>query len=349
MISLSNLYFGNASPGDALRFGNEQNAERDGDSPKVVAWNLTNRCNLACRHCYADANTSCGEMSSAEAKDVLRSLAQCGVCAVLFSGGEPLMRNDVFELAHFADRLGLRVTLSSNGTLIDAETARKIAAAHMTYAGLSIDGDMALHDAFRGMKGAYSRTLAAFGHLREAGVKAGLRVTLTRSNAGIIPEFFALMRREAIPRACFYHLMPSGRGVAMGGEMLSQEETCNVLDAILQEMRKCHEASFEPEVLTVGRASDGEWLLERMQGEAHPLADRAEKLLQRQRSGGGIVCISWDGTVHPNQFMRGISLGNVRFAPLAEILRRAHFGKCDGGLQGAVKYDIIHPRHKNWS
>lgn len=158
----------------------------------VVVWNSTRACNLACRHCYASASAGRAEdeLTTEEGRTFLESLARLRVPAVLMSGGEPLMREDIFELLEYGASLGLRMVLSTNGTLIDSAVAARLRAAGVSYAGISLDGLEEVNDSFRGVKGAFEKALAAFRHCRAAGQKAGLRLSLTRSTARELPAIF---------------------------------------------------------------------------------------------------------------------------------------------------------------
>ena len=166
----------------------------------VVIWNLIRRCNLTCKHCYAlSADTDyAGELSTQEVFDVMADLRAFGVPALILSGGEPLLRKDIFEVAARAKELKFYVGLSSNGTLIDAPMAERVAAAGFDYVGVSLDGIGAVHDRFRRLIGAFDKSLAGVHLLRGYGVKVGLRYTMTDLNAGELPKLLELMRGEDV-------------------------------------------------------------------------------------------------------------------------------------------------------
>ena len=192
MINISKLYCDQVTPGDWLRYGKKGSGERAGDIvPKeaserqpIVVWNITRACNLKCVHCYNDsgAGTARDELSTEEAKIVLDDLAQFGVPSVLFSGGEPLMRPDLFELIGYAGERGVRTVISTNGTLITADVAKKIKQHGVSYVGISLDGVGEVNDKFRGVPGAFDRAVQGIKNCRDAGVRIGLRLTLTKKN-----------------------------------------------------------------------------------------------------------------------------------------------------------------------
>lgn len=311
MTSISKLLFGGNEPNDRLRY-----AERIHGKP-VVVWNVTPKCNLSCSHCYAAERTGEGAtLDTAEAKRVIDDLAAWGVPVLLFSGGEPFCRDDIRELSGYAKGKGMRVTFSTNGTLIDDDAADWLAGLGTGYVGISIDGTERIHDAFRRKEGAYAASLAAIRRLVVRGVKVGLRVTMTRLNVAAIPAIFDLMRSENVPRICFYHLAYTGRGQSLAAEDLSADERRVALDTIIAETERSFAAGMPVEVLTVDNHCDGPYLYMK-----RPEA-RIMELLRRNggnSSGEGIACISWDGTVYPDQFWRNHPVGNVRERPFSEI------------------------------
>ena len=179
MLSLTKLLTGDAYFGDDLRYTpasrRAQNGVAEGRGP-VVSWNCTRTCNLQCRHCYANSESKRyeGELTTEEALAFIDDLAAFNVPVILFTGGEPLMREDLFTLTAYAREKGIRATLSTNGTLITPEMARTIKDHGIGYVGISIDGDPAVNDAFRGVEGAYSRALAGIRNCRAVGQRVGL-------------------------------------------------------------------------------------------------------------------------------------------------------------------------------
>ncbi len=316
MVGISKLYFGTIEESDRLRY-------RKGVHRKpIVVWNCTPACNLSCSHCYAACAGEQKVLTTEQARAVIDDLAAFQVPVLLFSGGEPFARPDIRTLAAYAKEKGLRVTFSTNGTLIDDATADWIRDLGVAYVGISIDGTEAIHDAFRRRPGAYQLALDAIRRLRARGVKVGLRVTMTRDNVRAIPDIFSLMRAECVPRICLYHLVYTGRGQEIAATDLDHAEARAALDTIVAETKACFDAGFPVEVLTVDNPCDGIALYLKMKAENHPNAAAALELLTLNggnSSGEGIGCISWDGTVYPDQFWRNHPVGNVLEKPFSEI------------------------------
>lgn len=330
MIGISKLYCGTIEPSDALRYGRHSGLlpshllQFSADKKPVVVWNATRRCNLRCIHCYAHAKDqpSPDELSTEEGKLLLDDLARFGAPVVLFSGGEPLMRPDLVELAEYAVGKGMRAVISTNGTLITPAVAQSLRDVGLSYVGISLDGLEAVNDRFRGVKGAFRMAMDGIEACRRAGIKVGLRFTMNRFNAGEIPSILDLLEAHEIPRVCFYHLVYAGRGSKLIEEDLSHEETRKAVDLIIDRTRDLHLRGKPKEVLTVDNHADGPYIYLRLLREASPRASEVLELLKMNEgnsSGRGIGCVSWDGSVHADQFWRHHSFGNVRVRPFSKI------------------------------
>ena len=330
MIGISKLYCGTVEPSDALRYGRDSKKlpshllQFSKDKKPVVVWNMTRRCNLKCVHCYAQAKDIefKDELSTEEGKALIDDLAAFGSPVMLFSGGEPTMRKDLPELAAYAREKGMRAVISTNGTLIDKPLAKKLKEVGLSYVGISLDGIRETNDKFRGMQGAFDAALRGLHNCQEEGIKVGLRFTINKQNVKDIPAIFDLLEEENIPRICFYHLVYAGRGSKMVDEDLSLEESRQAVDLIMERTRKLHEKGFPAEVLTVDNHCDGPYIYLKMLKENPERAAEIFELLsmnQGNSSGIGIGCVSWDGSVHADQFWRHYSFGNVRERPFSEI------------------------------
>jgi radical SAM protein with 4Fe4S-binding SPASM domain len=253
---------------------------------------------------------------------MIDDLAEFGVPVLLFSGGEPTVHPRLVEYAKHAVSKGMRAVISTNGTLITKEKARVLKEIGLSYVGISLDGLEETHDKFRGVKGSYKKVMVAIKNCQEAGIKVGLRFTINKRNVKDIPGIFDLLEEKNIPRACFYHLVYSGRGSEIAKEDLSHEETRKVLDLIMDRTKDLHDRNLPKEILTVDNHADGPYVYQRLLDEDPKRASEVMELLEMNEgnnSGRGIGCISWDGEVHPDQFWREKSLGNVKDKPFSEI------------------------------
>lgn len=366
MINLTTLFEAGISTSDGMRYGAGPEAPRAAAARRpVVVWNCTRRCNLACRHCYSDSRDVpySGELSTDEARAFLEDLTGFGVPALLLSGGEPMTRPDVFELLDYAHTLGLRVTVSTNATLITPAVAARLAAAGVTYVGVSLDGMARIHDHFRGQPGAFDKTIAGIRALRAEGVRTGLRLTLAKQTIDQLDELFALAEREGIARVCFYHLVPVGRG--RQGDLLPPTAARAGIDRIFGHVEDFRARGVPMEVLTVEGHFDGPYAAMRATERDPALAAR---ILERLRwnggalnsTGVGIACVNWEGQVHPDQFLRSMVVGSIRERPFSELWsdpanpilaplrdKRAHltgrcttcrwFDACGGGLRARAE------------
>jgi 12,18-didecarboxysiroheme deacetylase len=330
MIGISKLYCGTVEPSDALRYGRASAhlpshlLQFSRDKRPVVVWNVTRRCNLKCVHCYAQAKDISfnNELTTGEGKRLIDDLAEFGAPVLLLSGGEPMVRPDLAELAGYAVQKGMRAVISTNGTLITREKARILKEIGLSYVGISLDGMEAVNDRFRGVAGAYAKALEGIRNCQEAGIKVGLRFTVNKANVTEIPKIFDLLEEMQIPRICFYHLVYAGRGSKLIQDDLSHAETRAAVDLIIDRTQDLHDRGKPKEVLTVDNHADGPYLYLRLRREDPERAKGVLELLKMNEgnnSGRGIGCVSWDGEVHADQFWRHYSFGNVRQRPFSTI------------------------------
>jgi 12,18-didecarboxysiroheme deacetylase len=331
MIGISKLYCGTVEPSDALRYGRHSGRlpshllQFAKDKKPVVVWNMTQRCNLKCVHCYAHAvepSSHKDPISTDQAKAIIDDLAAFGAPVMLFSGGEPLVREDLVELAKYATSKGMRAVISTNGTLITKTKAKELKEVGLSYVGISLDGAEEVHDRFRAVPGSYKMALKGVENCQAEGLKVGLRFTINKRNIAEIPHLFDLIENMDIPRICFYHLVYSGRGSELINEDLNHAETRAVVDLIMDRTRALHDKGLPKEVLTVDNHADGPYIYYRLLKEDPKRAAEVLELLKMNEgnsSGRGIGCISWDGSVHADQFMRHITFGNVLERPFSEI------------------------------
>ena len=337
MIDISVLYSGLETPSTPHRYGRKITqidppphqrmavAKCAAERRPIVVWNLTRTCNLKCVHCYTDsaAKRYPDELTTEQCKTVLDDLADYKVPAVLFSGGEPMVRPDLYELAAYARRRGLHVVLSTNGTLIDAAAAKKLKELEFAYVGISLDSAIpAVHDEFRGVQGAFDRTMRGFRHCVDAGQKVGLRLTLTQHTCQDLGRVFDFIEANKIDRACFYHLCPAGRGKNLLD--LNPAQSRQAVDTIITRTGDLISRGKRIEILTVDNHCDGPYLYLRMLREKSPRAQQVLEMLKfngggRYSSGVGIGNIDFFGYVHADQFSMYRSFGNVKQRKFSEI------------------------------
>ncbi len=290
----------------------------------LVVWNMTRRCNLRCKHCYIEAEDHdyANELSTQEAKTFIDDLAAMKVPVLLFSGGEPLIRKDIFELGALAAAKGLRPVISSNGTLIDDETARQIKAAGFQYVGISIDGAPETHDDFRNKKGAFAMALKGIKACMAQGVKTGMRFTVNRYNQHDLPRIFEIIEEENIPRFCMYHLVYAGRGQEMMQMDTSMEEKRSILDFVSRKTVELYNNGVETEILTTDNHADGIYLYNKIKAQEPAHGDEVVRLLQMHggcSAGTKFANVDSRGNVHPCQFWQDYIVGNVREKPFSQI------------------------------
>lgn len=331
MIDITKLYYGISTPADTLRYGltvpQQENTETIKTNSKqrkpIVVWCITRKCNLKCIHCYSNSDSIdyVNELSTEEGKILVDQLARYEIPVLLFSGGEPLLRSDIFELTKYAIQKGIRTVLSTNGTLITKEIAKKIKQSGISYVGISIDGIGKENDAFRGGDGAFDAAITGIRNCVETGQKVGVRFTITRYNYHCIPEIFQLIEREKVSRICFYHLVYSGRGADLQIADISLLEKRAVIDSIIQYTGELLKKRFV-DVLTVDNHCDGIYLYLKLLKENPERAKEVFSLLKwngGNLSGSQIAFVDNEGNVHPDQFLWEYNLGNIRERSFSEI------------------------------
>ena len=294
----------------------------------VVIWNLIRRCNLACTHCYALSadHDYAGELSTGEVFTVMDDLKAFGVPVLILSGGEPLLRPDLFDIAARAKAMRFYVGLSTNGTLIDLPTAERVAAAAFDYVGISLDGLRATHDRFRKLDGAFERSLHALRLLRARGVKVGLRFTMTAMNAHDLPALLQLMRDEQVDKFYFSHLNYAGRGNIHRAKDAQFAATRAALDLLFQRALDAARDGRQEEYVTGNNDADGPYLLHWLH-RTHPAlharwhAALREHLVAWGGNASGVNVANIDnlGQVHPDTMWWHHTLGQVRERPFSAI------------------------------
>ena len=302
-------------------------ARRGGGTPPgpVVIWNLIRRCNLTCMHCYsisADIDFP-GELSTAEVLGVMDDLKAFNVRALILSGGEPLLRRDLFEIAARGKALGFYLGLSTNGTLIDAPLARRIADAGFDYVGISLDGLQATHDRFRRKAGAFDASLAALRRCRDLGVKVGVRFTLTQDNFADLPGLLELVEAEGIPRFYLSHLNYAGRGNVNRKRDAHFRVTREALELLYARAWDAAQRGLHKDFVTGNNDADGVyalyWARRNVPEFDEPRLRASLAAWGGNASGVNVANIDNLGNVHPDTMWWDCTLGNVRARPFSAI------------------------------
>ena len=295
-------------------------------SGPVVIWNLIRRCNLACRHCYsisADTNFP-GELDTSEIFSVMEDLYSNHVRVLILSGGEPLLRPDLYAIVRHAKAMGFYVGLSSNGTLIEAGNIASVAGLGLDYLGVSLDGLRETHDRFRRKAGAFDASLAGIRLARDAGIKIGLRFTLTQGNAAELAALLGLADAEGIDRFYLSHLNYAGRGNINRAQDAFHLTTRRALDTLFDWCWDHIRTAAPKEVVTGNNDADGIYLLQWVRNRMpHKAAHIRRKLAQWGGNASGVNVANIDnlGNVHPDTMWWHHTLGNVRSRSFGDIWR----------------------------
>lgn len=297
--------------------------QRDLPGP-VVIWNLVRRCNLKCKHCYAisgDVDFP-GELSTDEVFMVMDDLKSFRVPVLILSGGEPLLRPDIYDISRRAKGQGFYVGLSTNGTLIDESNIEQIAEIGYDYVGISLDGIGATHDKFRMMEGAYDKSLHAMRLCRDRGLKVGARFTMTSDNEAELPAMLRLIDEEDIDKFYFSHLVYAGRGNKNRGDDAERDMTRRTMELMFETAWDHIERGSQKEFVTGNNDADGVFLYYWVQKHfpAHAEHLRA-KLVQWGGNASGVNVANIDnlGDVHPDTMWWHHTVGNVKETSFGEI------------------------------
>jgi len=296
-----------------------------GPPKPVVIWNLTRRCNLKCKHCYtvsADVDFP-GELTPAQARDTLEDIGRYGVPAIILSGGEPLLRADLFDLAKRARQLTRVLALSTNGTGVIGAKADRVAEIGFDYVGISIDGIGATNDAFRGVIGAFDQAVAGVRSCKRRGIKVGLRFTITEDNAHQLPDLLKLCGDEGVDKFYLSHLVYAGRGNKNRGDDADHARTRAAMDILIDRAAASYEGAPPLEIVTGNNDADAVYFLNWAAGRIE--VDRVAHLRDHLESWGGnasgvgVANIDTQGDVHPDTYWSEYTIGSVKETPFSEL------------------------------
>jgi radical SAM protein with 4Fe4S-binding SPASM domain len=331
MIGCTKLLCGVGTVSDAIKYGKMHAREIPSDmlhfstiARPLVVWNMTKRCNLRCSHCYIKAEDKefKGELTTDEAKAFIDDLARMQVPVLLFSGGEPLIRKDFYELVEFASDREIRAVVSTNGTLIDRKAAEKMLSAGVQYVGVSIDGTPETHNEFRGVPKAFERALQGIKNAMQVGLKTGIRFTVSQFNYTDLDEVINVCVREKIPRFFMYHFVYAGRGKEIAKEDITIEQRRGMMEYLLKKTLELHSEGIDMEILTTDNHADGIFLYNYVVKNDQSRAREVMQLLEMH--GGCSAGDKWSnvdsfGNVHACQFWGHLTLGNVKERKFSEI------------------------------
>ncbi|MCC6020070.1 MAG: radical SAM protein [Thermoproteaceae archaeon] len=319
MIPVSVLVTGRGTVSFRVKgaYGVGRPSEFSGHLRPVIAWNLTWRCNLNCAHCYADAGTRRAELTTAEALRFVEQVAEINSPLLILSGGEPLMREDLPDIIRRAKELGIRVALSTNGTLISPAAARVLAKLEVDYIGVSLDSaEERFHDSFRGLPGAFKAAINGTRNAIAAELSVGLRFTVTAKNIHQAGQYVDFAASLGALRVVFYHLSAAGRARALGSDWwYTPQQYATFMETLVA---KAREYAGRLEIETALGPFDGVYLALILGGSS--LREYLEFVRLSGGCGRKIVSVHPDGSVYPCQFVDFYRLGSVRESRLAEVL-----------------------------
>jgi len=290
----------------------------------VVIWNLIRRCNLTCKHCYSISTDKDfpGELNTDEVFTTMDDLKQFKVPVLILSGGEPLMRADIFDISHRAKDMGFYVGLSTNGTLITEDNIQQIADVGYDYVGISIDGIKDTHDKFRRRIGAFDESMHGIKLCKQHGIKVGLRFTLTQDNAHELPQVLQLMDEHDVDKFYLSHLNYAGRGNKNREDDVIHNITREAMTLLFNTSYAAVKNGKNKEFVTGNNDADGVYLLHWVEKNFPEKAEEIKTRLEQwggNASGVNIANIDNLGNVHPDTFWWNYDLGNVKQRPFSEI------------------------------
>ncbi len=279
----------------------------------ILIWNFTNRCNLSCLHCYSKASLESNDtLTTKKIFETIPKLKKAGIKFVIFSGGEPLTRRDIFDIAKAFRDEGISTYLSTNGLYIHKSNVKKIIDT-FGYIGISIDGEREIHDRFRGLAGSYDMSLKAIDLIHENEGRVGIRFTITKETKDSLSHIFSLAEEKGIDKIYISHLVYSGRGLDNLKMDIDKEERRKSVEFIIDKAFKYYKEGVDIDIVTGNMEMDAILFLERFSKE-YP--DKRDALLAKLKKWGGnsagrnLVNINSEGDVKPDPFFP-VKVGNI--------------------------------------
>jgi radical SAM protein with 4Fe4S-binding SPASM domain len=271
----------------------------------IMIWNFTNRCNLLCHHCYskADANGT-DTLTFEQIENTIPSMIKAGVKFVIFSGGEPLIRKDIFDIAQSMKEAGIITYLSTNGMYIGDKNAKKIVDT-FNYIGISIDGTKEQHDFFRGQKGSYDKAIEGIKHIQKAGGNAGIRFTLTKETQKSFYFMFDLVENLGCNKLYISHLVYSGRGLDNLKIDISKKQRRKYVEFIIDKAFQYYKDDKDIDLVTGNMEMDAILLLQRFEKDYPNFVENLTKKLKSwggNSAGNKLGNMDWVGNVKPDPF-----------------------------------------------
>ena len=331
MSHVRSLYFG----GSLAEIGKKTLEAYEQRRPSEVIWNITNSCDLFCRHCYvnADVSRAANELTPAEALDLVRQIGEAGVPLLFITGGEPFSRPDLYALLGKAQEYGIKVVLSTNGLAIDDKAADQLKGFGIDYVAISLYGPEAFHDDYVGAKGAFRRVHEAIGRLQIRGIKVGIKTTVT---AATFPHFFDLIEvakglGAGLVYAC--DLIASGRAVPLQEKRICDAQWLQIADAVVDDVLATplggleYDIGANPSLAMVILAKLKARGADTQKGEARLRVKSACPV------GKGLMGINSEGDVLPCSFVQEYNVGNIRTLGVQGAIEKL-FALGDAPLEG---------------
>ncbi len=287
--------------------------------PRLIAWEMTRDCNLDCVHCRASSvkGREAGELTTSEGKALIDNIAGIASPVLILSGGEPLKRDDVYELARYGAKAGLRVVLATNGTLVTRDVAKELVDAGIQRVSISIDGATASsHDDFRGMPGCFDQALVGIENLKAVGMSFQINTTITRRNLDEIPAIADLAIELGAAGLHIFLLVPTGRGKEIEGDEIEPSEYERVLHWFYDKHKEVDinlKATCAPHYFRIMRQRAKEEGI-KITPQTHGLESMTKGCL----GGSGFCFISYKGEVHPCGYLPALA-GDIRQQPFKDI------------------------------